>query len=126
MRKRGKRTAGINSIRAHLHRPSLRSAEGEVNYLKQHIDKLWEWFTEASERINDLEVHADLMQRLIVSLALEKIGTDLHELRRLIRQAEKEAIADSEVFQLEELFKMPSKGPTHNSFLKKRRRNRKR
>ena len=100
---------------------SFRS-DSETRYIKKHVDKLWEFATEASERIYDLEVHADLMQRLIVALAMEKIGTDLNELRRLIRQAEKEAIADSEVFQLEELFKMPAKKPTHSKFMKRRKR----
>lgn len=97
-------------------------SDSESRYLKKHIDKLWDFATEASERIYDLEVHADLMQRLIVALAMEKIGTDLSELRRLIRQAEKEAIADSEVFQLEELFKMPSKKPTHNKLMRRKKK----
>ena len=96
--------------------------ENELRYLKKHIDKLWEFAHDTSGRLHDLEVHADLMQRLVVALALEKIGTDLHELRRLIRQAEKEAIADSEVYQLEELFKMPPKKPSHNKLSKKKRR----
>ena len=96
--------------------------DNDLQYLRKHLDKLWEFANDANGRIHDLEVHADLMQRLVVALALEKIGTDLHELRRLIRQAEKEAIADSEVFQLEELFKMPPTKPSHNKLSKKKRR----
>ncbi|GEM_PF-3527790 len=96
--------------------------DNDLQYLRKHLDKLWEFANDANGRIHDLEVHADLMQRLVVALALEKIGTDLHELRRLIRQAEKEAIADSEVFQLEELFKMPPRKPSHNKLSKKKRR----
>ena len=112
-----------NSLSAHPGGFSVR-LENELHYLKKHIDKLWEFANDANGRLHDLEVHADLMQRLVVALALEKIGTDLHELRRLIRRAEKEAIADSEVFQLEELFKMPTKKPSHNKLSRKKRKKR--
>lgn len=81
----------------------------EFLYLKKHVDKLWADANDAKKRLHDLEIHADLMERLVVALALQKMGMRLSELRHLIRVVEKEAIADSEVVQLEQLFNMPAK-----------------
>jgi len=96
----------------------------ELRYLKRHIDKLWDIVSESDKVINNLEVHADLVQRLLVCLCLEKLGMRLSELRRYIRKAEKEAIADSEVFELEELFNLPARRPSRKGLAKHRRRKR--
>ena len=84
--------------------PLVRS---EMEYLKKHLDKLWEHAEEASERLQDIEVHVNLLTRLITALCIEKLGMRIGVLKRLIKKIEKEAIRDSQIHQLESLYKLP-------------------
>ncbi len=101
--------AFINTMARKKHRPNedplLRSAEME--YLKKHLDKLWEHAQETSERLQDIEVHVNLLTRLITALCVEKLGMRIGVLKRLIKKIEKEAIRDSQIHQLESLYELP-------------------
>ena len=77
-----------------------------MDYSKKHVDKLWEYATEARERLPDLEIQVNLITRLLTTLCLDIFHMKPKTLRLLIKKVEEEAIADSEVMHLEELFKL--------------------
>ena len=79
-----------------------------LEYNKKHVDKLWEYATEARERLQDLEIQVNLITRLLTTLCLDVLHIKPKMLRRLIKKVEEEAVADSEVMHLEELFKLES------------------
>lgn len=90
----------------------LLSRASEIEYLKKHLDKLWERAEEASERLQDIEVHVNLLTRLFTALCVEKLGMRIGVLKRLIKKIEKEVIRDTQIYHLESLFKLhhhPSK-----------------
>jgi hypothetical protein len=78
----------------------------ELMYLKKHVDKLWEYSTQAGDRLQDLEIQVNLLTRLLTTLCLENMGIRLSALRKLIRRIEKEAVADSQVSELEKWFRL--------------------
>ena len=57
-------------------------------------------------RTQELEIHMSLMIRLITTLCIEKFGMRVGVLKRLIKQAEDEAVRDSQIIQLENWFQM--------------------
>ena len=83
------------------------SLKAELDYLKKHVDKLWEQANEAADRLQDVEVHLNLLTRLLTTLCVEKLGMRLGVLKRLIKRIEKEAIRDSQIYHLESLYKLP-------------------
>lgn len=58
------------------------------------------------ERIQDIEIHLNLITRLLTTLCVEKFGMRIGVLKRLIKRIEKEAIRDSQIMHLETLYKM--------------------
>ena len=91
---------------------SEESLNAEVDYLKKHVDKLWEHAQEASERLQDIEVHVNLLTRLLTALCMEKLGMRLGVLKRMIKKIEKEAIRDTQIHHLESLYKLPHSSST--------------
>lgn len=79
----------------------------ELDYLKKHVDKLWERAQEASERLQDIEIHVNLLTRLLTTICVEKMGMRIGVLKRLIKRIEKEAIRDSQIHHLESLYNLP-------------------
>ncbi len=86
----------------------------EVHQLKKSMQKLWDLLAQNDERIQDLEVHVNLITRLITTLCVEKFGMRIGVLKRLIKRIEKEAIRDSQILHLEELYKMPARADKKN------------
>ena len=80
-----------------------------LDYIRKHLDKLWEFTTEDRQRLQDLEIHMNLLTRLFTALCLEVIGLRQKDLKKLIKRAESEAVAESQVMHLEQLFRLPSK-----------------
>lgn len=87
-------------------RRELRLMQQDIGYMKKHVDKLWELSTDSSKRLQDAEVQINLLSRLVVTLAIEKMNMRLSVLRRMIRRIEKDAITDSQIQQLESLYKL--------------------
>lgn len=90
--------------------------KAEIDYIKKHLDKLWERSQDASERLQDIEVHVNLVTRLLTALCVEKFGMRIGVLKRMIRKIEKEAIQESQILHLENLYKLPhnpSQKPHH-------------
>ena len=88
------------------------STQAELEYLKKHLDKLWEHDQDASERLQDLEVHLNLLTRLFTAVCVEKLGMRIGVLKRMVKRIEKEAIRDTQIHHLESLYELshhPSK-----------------
>ena len=95
------------------------SSDAEIEYLKKHLDKLWEHAQDAAERLQDIEVHLNLLTRLFTAVCVEKLGMRIGVLKRMVKKIEKEAIRDTQIYHLESLYKLthhpsrkspPSKG----------------
>ena len=81
--------------------------KAELDYLKKHLDKLWERAQDASERLQDVEIHVNLLTRLVTALCVEKLGMRIGVLKRLIKKIEKEVIRDTQIHHLESLYQLP-------------------
>ncbi|GEM_PF-1327046 len=109
-RRNGKRSPqslekAIHTIREELKKEDKTLHEG-LDYIKKHLDKLWEHVSETNERLIDLEVQSNLMTRLITTICLERLKMQADSLTKLIRRIEKEAIEDSQIMHLEHLFSL--------------------
>ena len=108
-----KKTADFSPENALSFHASMASVQKKFSQLSEDLQK-------QDERIQDIEIHLNLITRLITTLCVEKFGMRIGVLKRLIKRIEKEAIRDSQIMHLETLYKMapPSdkKGPpTHPS-----------
>ena len=94
---------------------SVLSYHNEVLNLKKTVQRLQEILEKTVEKQQDLEIHVNLLTRLLTTLCIEKFGMRIGVLKRLIKRIEKEAIRDSQILHLEELYKLPprsdKKGP---------------
>lgn len=78
----------------------------DLAYAKRLLQKLTEQGEKDQERIQDLEIHINLLTRLLTTLCVEKFGMRIGVLKRLIKRIEKEAIRDSQISHLEALYKL--------------------
>jgi hypothetical protein len=81
--------------------------QAEVLQMRKSMQKLWELLGKTDERVQDIEIHVNLITRLITTLCIEKFGMRIGVLKRMIKRIEKEAIRDSQILHLEELYKLP-------------------
>ena len=95
---------------------SVLAYHNEVLNLKRTVQGLQDSVEKNSEKLQDLEIHVNLLTRLLTTLCIEKFGMRIGVLKRMIKRIEKEAIRDSQILHLEELYKLPphsdKKGPT--------------
>ncbi len=80
--------------------------KGEIAYLKKHVDKFWEHVSMTNERLQDLEIQVNLLNRLISALALEKLNMKTFGLVKMIRKIEKQVVAEDQIQNLEKQFKL--------------------
>ena len=90
------------------------SLHSEIALLKKHIERLNEFSESAEERLQDIEIHVNLLTRLLTTLCIEKFGMRVGVLKRIIKRIEKEAIRDSQIMHLESLYNMPVKPEKKN------------
>ncbi len=82
----------------------------EIAKLKKTLHDLGKEKEGLEARTQELEIHVGLMIRLLTTLCIEKFGMRVGVLKRLIKQAEQEAIRDSQIIQLENWYQMNPKG----------------
>ena len=87
----------------------------EIQQLKSRLSELLESYESSEERIQDLEIHVNLLTRLITTLCVEKFGMRIGVLKRLIKRIEKEAIRDSQIMHLESLYQLPAQNKKNQS-----------
>lgn len=73
----------------------------------EQIENLWQYAEKTEERLQDLEIHVNLLTRLFTTLCIEKFGMRVGVLKRIIKRIEKETIRDSQIDHLEFLYKLP-------------------
>ena len=81
--------------------------QGEMQQIKTHIERLWDFAEKSDERLQDIEIHVNLLTRLFTTLCIEKFGMRVGVLKRMIKRIEKEAIRDSQILHLESLYNLP-------------------
>ncbi len=89
------------------------SLYAKLTELKQQIDRSSEINAQTDERLSDLEVHINLLTRLLTTLCIEKFGMRIGVLKRLVKRIEKEAVRDSQILELESLYQL-----SHNTHKK--------
>lgn len=87
----------------------------ELLHMKRNLQRLAESSAKAEERLQDMEIHVNLLTRLLTALCVEKLGIRVGVLKRLIKRIESEAIRDSQILHLEELYKLPPASDKKNS-----------
>lgn len=91
----------------------------DLEYLKTHIDKIWEQVSEANDRLQDLEIQSNLITRLLTTICLEYLEMKEEDFSALIRRIEEEAVEDSQILHLEHLFSLE---PEKNKSKRKRKK----
>lgn len=99
-KKKNKKKTDISSAAGSL------SFHSDLAHVKKQAQKLGDQLNKADERIQDLEIHVNLLTRLLTTLCVEKFGMRIGVLKRLIKRIEKEAIRDSQISHLEALYKL--------------------
>mgnify|MGYP001225702168 CR=1 FL=1 len=102
--------------RSKKQKPAGKKAEGSLKEvlslyskladLKKEMARVAETGAGEDDRLTDLEVHVSLLARLLTTLCIEKMGIQVGALRRLVRRVEKEALRDSQIMELESLYKL--------------------
>ncbi len=92
-----------------------REIRNRLDYMSKHLDKLWEQVTQANERLQELEIYMNIVSRLLTTVCIDKIGIKMGNLKLMLKKIQDEAIADSQVSYLEELYRLDeSKGEREN------------
>lgn len=91
----------------------------EISYIKKHLDKIWEHVSQTNERLQNLEIQVNLLSRLVVNLAIEKMNMRTFTLMKMIRKIEKQFITEGQIQDLEKLYQLgqtrvqkPKNGPS--------------
>ncbi len=79
----------------------------ELAQLKRKMDEITEAAEGLSSRLEDAEIHINLLTRFITTICIEKIGMRIGVLKRLLKRIESEAVRDSQIHQLESLYNLP-------------------
>jgi hypothetical protein len=74
--------------------------------LKKEMGQVSEDGERVGDRLADIEVHVNILARLLTTLCIEKLGIHIGALKRLVRRVEKEAVRDSQIMELESLYKL--------------------
>jgi hypothetical protein len=82
------------------------SIYAELADLKKKMAGATEGRERADERLTSMEIHVNILARLLTTLCIEKLGIRIGALKRLVRRVEKEAVRDSQIMELESLYKL--------------------
>ena len=102
--------------RSKKQKPAGKKAGGSLNEvlslyakladIKKEMGKVAEGGEQAENRLTSLEIHVNILARLLTTLCIEKLGIRIGALRRLVHRVEKEAVRDSQIMELESLYKL--------------------
>jgi hypothetical protein len=95
------------------------SLYAKIADLKKEMSKVIEGEERSDDRLTHMEVHVNVLARLLTTLCIEKLGIRVGALKRLVRRVEKEAVRDSQIMELEFLYRLshgnPKKTPSANA-----------
>ena len=80
----------------------------EIDRLHKAFEKMTSSYAKSEDHAQDLEIHLNLLTRLLTTLCVEKFGMRIGVLKRIIKRIEREAIRDSQIDHLESLYKLSS------------------
>lgn len=104
-RKRSRKSRSVSKTGRGVFKEAL-SLYAKLADLKKEMGKAVEGRERADERLTSMEVHVNILARLLTTLCIEKLGIRLGALRRLVRRVEREAVRDSQIMELESLYKL--------------------
>ncbi len=87
----------------------------EFAHLKRKLEKTSELADNLASRLEDAEIHINLLTRFVTTICIEKIGMRVGVLKRLLKRVESEAVRDSQIHQLESLYNLPAIPPKKNT-----------
>ena len=90
------------------------SIHSDVFQVKKQVEKILSDIEQLEDRMQDIEIHVNLLTRLFTTVCVEKFGMRVGVLKRLIKRIEKEAIRDSQILHLESLYKLPPRPDKKN------------
>ncbi|MBU9889662.1 MAG: hypothetical protein KTQ49_07330 [Candidatus Omnitrophica bacterium] len=93
----------------------------ELAAIKKELRMTGEAQTNSQKRLLDIEIHLNLLTRLLTTLCIEKFGMKVLTFKRLIRRIEKEASRDSQILELESLYSLTDPGVKKTSGPHKRK-----
>lgn len=105
IKKQGRQPAGAEALALYT----------ELTQVKRRLEKTTELAEGLSARLEDAEIHINLLTRFITTICIEKIGMRVGVLKRLLKRVESEAVRDSQIHQLESLYKLSSLPPKKNN-----------
>lgn len=118
MKKRKKRKTQrpkvFKKLRSSSQTGNLLSVHSELAQIKKEVEAAGENTQKFDERIQDIEIHVNLLTRLLTTLCIEKFGMRVGVLKRMIKRIEKEAVRDSQISHLETLYKLPAPSDKKN------------
>jgi len=91
-----------------------REAQYQILNLQKHLDKLGEVQKNNEARLEDAELHLNLVTRLLTTICIEHLGMRLGEFRRLTRRMEKDHREDHEISYLNDIYSLEPKLPTYH------------
>lgn len=86
------------------------SLYSKIADIKNDVKQVADSGNQADERLTDIEIHINLLTRLLTTLCIEKFGIQVGVLKRLVRRIEKEAIRDSQILELESIYNLSHQG----------------
>jgi len=87
----------------------------EFTQLKRKLEKTSEQAENLAGRLEDAEIHINLLTRFVTTICIEKIGMRVGVLKRLLKRVESEAVRDSQIHQLESLYNLPPTASKKNT-----------
>jgi len=85
---------------------NILSLYSQLAEIKKSMEDISALSAQREERLADLEVHVNLLTRLLTTLCVEKFGIRIGVLKRLVRRIEKEAVRDSQILELESWYRI--------------------
>lgn len=80
----------------------------EIAQIKRRLEEMTQTAESLASRLEDAEIHINLLTRFITTICIEKIGMRIGVLKRLLKRVENEAVRDSQIHQLESLYNLPA------------------
>jgi len=119
MKKRPKRKRGKKLSHKGVRQKTNLSLYAKVGHSAKEIEKLMHHVVRLQDRLEDVEIHVNLITRLISTLCVEKLGMRIGVLKRLLKRVEKEAIRDSQIVHLESIYNLPHSPKKKSHLMKK-------
>lgn len=91
----------------------------QIDQLEKKVTALGDYIEHLSSRLEDAEIHINLLTRFVTTVCVEKMGMRVGVLKRLLKRVEQEAVRESQISHLESLYNMPLKNEAANFLSKK-------